>query len=390
MTGRPTLAVLMGGRSSEHEVSLSSAEAVIAALDADRYDVVPVLIGREGGWSVHGAPVAVVPAPDGSALLASLDGGAARPVHAVFPVLHGPNGEDGTVQGLLETANVPYVGAGVAASAVAMDKAMFKVFLRDAGIPTPTNVVVTAAEWAARPDEVRARVAERVGYPAFSKPARLGSSVGISPVPAAADLGPALELAFHHDPKALVERAISGREVEVGVLGGDEPFVSPVGEITYDSEWYDYATKYEPGRSRVQVPADLPEPVAAARAGAGAGGLRGGRLRRPGPGRLLRRRGRRGAAVRAQHHARVHAHQRLREAHGGRRHPLPRARRAARAPGPARAPRPPAATPGERRRPHQADRRRRRQPRRRVPRRAAGGGAGGARRAATWCCTPAT
>jgi len=262
VTGRPTLAVLMGGRSSEHEVSLSSAEAVIAALDAERYDVVPVLIGREGGWSVDGAPVAVVPAADGSALLASLDGGAARPVHAVFPVLHGPNGEDGTVQGLLEAANVPYVGAGVAASAVAMDKAMFKVFLRDAGIPTPTNVVVTAAEWAARPDEVRARVAERVGYPAFSKPARLGSSVGISPVPAPADLDLALELAFRHDPKALVERAIRGREVEVGVLGEDEPFVSPVGEITYDSEWYDYATKYEPGRSRVQVPADLPEPVA--------------------------------------------------------------------------------------------------------------------------------
>jgi D-alanine-D-alanine ligase len=121
---------------------------------------------------------------------------------------------------------------------------------------------VTEAEWRADQGGVRARVAELPGYPAFSKPARLGSSVGISPVPDAGALGDALALAFRHDPKALVERAIAGREVEVGVLGEDAPVVSPVGEITYDSEWYDYATKYEPGRSRVQVPADLPEPVA--------------------------------------------------------------------------------------------------------------------------------
>ncbi len=188
--------------------------------------------------------------------------GAAGPVDVVFPVLHGPNGEDGVVQGALETAGVPYVGAGVAASAVAMDKAMFKVFLREAGIPTPEHCVVTDAEWGAAPADVGARVAERVGYPAFCKPARLGSSVGISPVPDAEALPAALALAFRHDPKALVERAISGREVEVGVLGVDDLVVSPVGEITYDSEWYDYATKYEPGRSRVQVPADLPEPVA--------------------------------------------------------------------------------------------------------------------------------
>jgi D-alanine-D-alanine ligase len=138
---------------------------------------------------------------------------------------------------------------------------MFKVFLRDAGIATPEHWVVTDAEWRARPDDVRARVAERVGYPAFCKPARLGSSVGISPVPDEDDLERALALALRHDSKALVERAVDGREVEVGVLGEEEPVVSPVGEITYDSEWYDYATKYEPGRSRVEVPADLPGPV---------------------------------------------------------------------------------------------------------------------------------
>jgi D-alanine-D-alanine ligase len=166
------------------------------------------------------------------------------------------------VQGALETAGVPYVGAGVAASAVAMDKALFKVFLHEAGIPTPEHAVVTAAEWRRDRAAVRARVAAHPGYPAFCKPARLGSSVGISPVPGPEALDAALDLALEHDSKALVERAIRGREVEVGVLDGPEPLASPVGEITFDSEWYDYATKYEPGRSRVQVPADLPPEVA--------------------------------------------------------------------------------------------------------------------------------
>lgn len=255
------LAVLMGGRSSEHEVSLASAAAVIAALDPARYEVVPVLIAPEGGWSVDGEPVAMVPVADG-ARLASLNGGRAREVDVVFPVLHGPHGEDGTVQGALETAGVPYVGAGVAASAVAMDKALFKVFLAQAGIPTPEHCVVTAAEWAADPDAARRRVARSVGYPAFCKPARLGSSVGISPVPDAAALDGALELAFRHDPKALVERAIAGREVEVGILEADPPVASQPGEITFEGDWYDYDTKYVPGRSDLQVPAALPQATA--------------------------------------------------------------------------------------------------------------------------------
>lgn len=255
------LAVLMGGRSSEHEVSLASAAAVIAALDPARYEVIPVVIAAGGGWSVDGAPVAMVPVEDGARLV-SLDGGEARAVDVVFPVLHGPHGEDGTVQGALETAGVPYVGAGVAASAVAMDKALFKVFLAQAGIPTPEHCVVTAAEWASDPRAARARVAETVGYPAFCKPARLGSSVGISPVPDPAALDAALALAFVHDPKALVERAIAGREVEVGVLEADPPLASQVGEITFEGDWYDYDTKYVPGRSTLQVPADLPPATA--------------------------------------------------------------------------------------------------------------------------------
>jgi D-alanine-D-alanine ligase len=238
------VAVLMGGRSSEHEVSLASAAAVIAAIDTERHEVIPVLISSEGVWSVDGEPVAVATGADGTGFLTSLAGGPPRAIDAVFPVLHGPHGEDGTVQGALETAGVPYVGAGVASSAVAMDKAMFKVFLRDAGIPTPEHAVVTAGEWERDPEGVRARVAEVVGYPGFCKPARLGSSVGISPVPDAGALADALELAFHHDSKALVERAISGREIEVGVLDGPEPLASPAGEITFEGDWYDYETKY--------------------------------------------------------------------------------------------------------------------------------------------------
>jgi D-alanine-D-alanine ligase len=262
---RRRIAVLMGGRSSEHEVSLASAAAVIAALDPERDEVVPVLISPEGAWSIEGEAVAIVPGVDGRGRIASLAGGPERAVDVVFPVLHGPHGEDGTVQGALETAGVPYVGAGVAASAVAMDKALFKVFLEHAGIPTPRHCVVTASEWAVAPGPARARVAEAVGYPAFCKPARLGSSVGISPVADSAALGDALELAFLHDPKALVERAITGREVEVGILDGDPVIASPVGEITFEGDWYDYETKYVPGRSGLEVPADLP-PATAARA----------------------------------------------------------------------------------------------------------------------------
>lgn len=259
------VAVLMGGRSSEHEVSLASATAVIAALDDPRFEVVPVLISPAGGWSTQGEPVAIVPGSDGTARLASLTGGPERSVDVVFPVLHGPHGEDGTVQGALETAGVPYVGAGVAASAIAMDKALFKVFLADTGIPTPTHQVVTIDQWRRDPAEARARVAAVVGYPAFCKPARLGSSVGISPVPDPDALEAALALAFRHDPKAVVERAIQGREVEVGILDGEVPIASPVGEITFEGDWYDYETKYVPGRSRLQVPADLP-PATASRA----------------------------------------------------------------------------------------------------------------------------
>lgn len=262
MSARTRVAVLMGGASSEHDVSLASAAAVIGALDPQRYDVVPVEISRAGVWSAGGETVTLARGAGGEPLLVSLNGTPPRALDVVFPVLHGPNGEDGTVQGVLECAGVPYVGAGVAASALAMDKAFFKGVLAAAAIPTPEFTVVGHAEWRHDPTGVRARVAEVVGYPAFAKPARLGSSVGISRVADAGELDAALDLALRHDPKALLERGISGREIEVGVLGESEPVVSPVGEIQYDAEWYDYETKYQPGRMHLSVPADIPEAAA--------------------------------------------------------------------------------------------------------------------------------
>lgn len=259
---RKRVLVLMGGKSSEHEVSVSSAKGVVGALDAERYEVMLVLISLKGVWTLDGEPVALAPGADGTGELVSLAGGPRRQVDVVFPVLHGPFGEDGTIQGLCDTVGLPCVGGGVAASAVAMDKALFKAVMRDAGIPVAEEYVVSETEWRRDPASVAARVAERPGYPAFCKPARLGSSVGISPVADADALGEALELAFAHDAKALVERRVMGREVEVSVLGnGDDLHLSPVGEITYDADWYDYDTKYLPDRMQLVVPADIPPEV---------------------------------------------------------------------------------------------------------------------------------
>jgi D-alanine-D-alanine ligase len=256
------IAVLGGGRSSEHDVSLASAASVAGAIDRARHDVVEVTIARDGAWSMEGSPVALVPAPGDGARLVHLDG-TQSPVEVglVFPVLHGPWGEDGTVQGLCETVGVPYVGADVAASAVGMDKALFHVLATAAGIPRVETAVITHAEWRDDPSAVRERVARTTGYPAFAKPARLGSSFGISPVPTPSDLDGALDLAFAHDDKALVERRAVGREVEVGLLGNTAPHASPLGEILHDSDWYDHEAKYRPGGMRLQVPADVPSHV---------------------------------------------------------------------------------------------------------------------------------
>jgi D-alanine-D-alanine ligase len=224
----------MGGRSSEHEVSLNSGRSVVEGLDPKRYDVVPIEIPRDGPW---------LPA---AAELAGVD--------VVFPVLHGPFGEDGTVQGLLELADVAYVGAGVTASGLAMDKDLFKSVMRDKGIPVAKSVTLRPGDAARSP----------FGFPCVVKPARLGSSVGISIVRTEGDLPKAVELAFAHDEKVLVEEFLDGVEVECSVLGNLDPVASVPGEIVpLASDWYDYEAKYAEGGMELVVPARVPEESAA-------------------------------------------------------------------------------------------------------------------------------
>jgi D-alanine-D-alanine ligase len=254
---RLRIAVLTGGRSSEHEVALNSARSVIESLDPGRYETVTVEIGRDGAWQLPRAGRGELARNGGSsaAELVPVSTGRVpetlREVDVVFPVLHGPFGEDGTVQGLLELANVPYVGAGVTASALCMDKDLMKAVLRDRGIPVTRNVVVRASE--------RARAENPFGYPVFVKPARLGSSVGISKARSPEELRAGLELALRHDEKVLIEEFVTGVEVECGVLGNEQPTASVPGEIVTGSDWYDYSAKYDEGGMELIVPPRLPE-----------------------------------------------------------------------------------------------------------------------------------
>jgi len=244
------VAVLAGGRSSEHDVSLSSANAVRAGIAAAGHELVPVLIERSGAWTHAGEPVALEP---GAGLLGA---------DVVFPVLHGPFGEDGTVQGLLELLDVPYVGAGVLASSLCMDKVVFKEVLHAAGVPQVRYAAAREGEWTRDREAVRERVAA-LGLPVFVKPARLGSSVGISKVAAAGELDAALELAFSHDPLAIVEACARGIEVECSVMGNGEPQASVPGEIVLQgADWYDYEAKYTPGGMELRVPARISEAAA--------------------------------------------------------------------------------------------------------------------------------
>ncbi len=244
------VAVLAGGRSSEHEVSLRSAAAVREGLLAAGHEVVPVTLEREGPWRLDGEALALRPGE-----------GLAR-AEVVFPVLHGPFGEDGTVQGLLELLDVPYVGAGVLASALCMDKVTSKEVLAAAGVPQVDYVAVREPEWQGDPEGVRARLAE-LGLPLFVKPARLGSSVGIAKVREQGELAPALDAAFAHDGLLIAEAASPGREVECSVIGLDAPEASVPGEIVLQgADWYDYDAKYAPGGMELLVPARLPGPVA--------------------------------------------------------------------------------------------------------------------------------
>jgi len=241
------IAVLAGGRSSEHEISLAGGRAVAAGLDAVGHDVVQVTLAREGTWLCDGSELALRP---GHGLLDA---------EVVFGVLHGPFGEDGTVQGLLELLDVPYVGSGVLASAVCLDKVVAKDLLAGAGIAQVAYAGVSAARWSSDRSGVLAEL-EGLGLPVFVKPARLGSSVGIAKVVAAASLGASLDAAFVHDPSVIVEAMSAGIEVECSVLGATGAArASEPGEIVLQSDWYDFAAKYEPGGMQLQIPAGISE-----------------------------------------------------------------------------------------------------------------------------------
>lgn len=238
------VAVLSGGRSGEHEVSLRSGEAVRRGLAEAGHEVLDVRLARDGAWALDGEPLTLRP------------GGGLLGADVVWPVLHGPFGEDGTVQGLLELLDVAYVGAGVLASSLCMDKVVFKEVLAAAGIPQ-------VAYRAVRRGDPADGILDALGLPVFVKPARLGSSVGIVKVVEPAALAPALDEAFAHDRLAIVEAMSHGLEVECAVLGAAEPRASEVGEIVLTSaEWYDYEAKYTPGAMELVVPARVPGAVA--------------------------------------------------------------------------------------------------------------------------------
>jgi D-alanine-D-alanine ligase len=253
------VALLAGGRSAEHDVSLSSGRAVRAGLEAAGHEVLCVQIERDGAWRHEGEQLSVCP------------GGGLLGVNVVFGALHGPFGEDGTVQGLLETLDVAYVGAGVATSAVCMNKVLFKQLMEAAGVEQVDYVGVREQRWRTAREQVLAEIAE-LGLPVFVKPAHLGSSVGIVKVVAAAQMGDALAEAFGHDAHVIVEALAAGVEVECGVLGhlyGERDGRSPIGgaaaaalasepgEIVFAGDWYDYAAKYTPGGMELKLPARI-------------------------------------------------------------------------------------------------------------------------------------
>ncbi len=292
------IGVIYGGRSSEHEISLASAASVIANLDRHRYEPVPIRIDRDGKWSIPDKPPSTLIAADviakarqdsgrvalarpsreaflvphpGEETLITLERAAGETaghenaylaglgLDVIFPVLHGPHGEDGTVQGLLELAGVPYIGSGVMSSAVAMDKAVMKVLFAERRLPMVPHLVVLRPDWEAAPDRVAADVDARLGYPVFVKPANLGSSVGISKVKGVPGLGAAAALAFEFDRKIVIEAAVpAAREIECSVIGNDRPEASLPGEILPAHEFYDYDSKYV-DESDTVIPAPIDE-----------------------------------------------------------------------------------------------------------------------------------
>lgn len=284
-TRRIRIGLLFGGRSAEHDVSLRSALTIMNALDPEKFDIMPIGITRSGQWLSGGDPMRALTAASpmfhigsredsseetldaiatsalvsraGSLASASVPSGIADAVDIVFPVLHGPMGEDGTVQGMLELAGVPYVGSGVLGSAVAMDKAVTKTVLEQAGLPQVPWRLVTRKEWRRDPAVARDWIASSIGFPCFVKPANMGSSVGISKVHGIDEFDAAMELAAFHDRRIVVEQGVAAREIEIAVLGNDEPIASVAGEVRPKGEFYDYSAKYVDDTAELIIPASL-------------------------------------------------------------------------------------------------------------------------------------
>lgn len=258
--------LVYGGKSAEHDISIISAYHILQEIYYEYYQVLPIYITPEGEW-VKGQ---IIDTKEGIPSLSELrkikgdrfDFNEFREDNSVvFPVLHGPNGEDGTVQGLFETLNVPYVGAGVLASAAGMDKIVSKVLFKDAGIPIVPYETVTTADWAANPEDVSNRIMDNLPFPLYVKPANLGSSVGISEVNDPEELATAINLAFDYDHRVLVEEGVNATEVEVAVLGNEDVHTSVVGALVKEAQFYDYDSKYIDNEVTLQIPADLPKDV---------------------------------------------------------------------------------------------------------------------------------
>ena len=276
MREKITVGLLFGGKSSEHEVSLQSAASILTAIDQNKYNLVLVGITKEGQWRSDpnfssgqlseildkGIPVFLASNFEGSGHLIQFDPssdwvGKKIKIDVFFPVLHGPFGEDGKIQGLFEMANVPYVGAGVLSSAIAIDKCMTKTLFQQAGLPTVPFISMHLEKWNQDQKEIEKKIAETFGYPCFVKPANLGSSIGISRVTRSENLLRALDLATQFDNKILIEKAIEAREIECSVLGNSNPQVSIPGEIITISDFYDYQSKYLNDNTQLVIPAPL-------------------------------------------------------------------------------------------------------------------------------------
>ncbi|NMD43620.1 MAG: D-alanine--D-alanine ligase, partial [Firmicutes bacterium] len=274
---RKKVAVIFGGRSGEHIVSLKSARAIMEAIDRERYDVLPVGISREGTWLAGGRiwdllwgqndlsrtpRAALLTDPGQPGLLVEMPHRGSPwqfvELDLIFPVLHGPFGEDGTVQGLFELSGIPYVGSGVLSSAAALDKAVMKLLFQQHDLPVGAYLYFNRREWQGSARERAEQICSEIGLPCFVKPANLGSSIGISKVKRAAELEPAVEEALRYDDKVIVEAALPGKEIECAVLGNLDPRSSRTGEIVACNEFYDYRAKYLDERSELIYPADLP------------------------------------------------------------------------------------------------------------------------------------